>query len=61
MTIWAAYANFEEKERGSIEVGKMADFILTDKDLMQIKNEEMRGVKVLKTVIGGEVVYSLIK
>jgi hypothetical protein len=58
MTIWAAYANFEEKERGSIEVGKMADFILTDKDLMQISNEEMRGVKVLKTVVGGEEVYS---
>jgi predicted amidohydrolase YtcJ len=59
MTIWAAYANFEEKERGSIEVGKMADFILTDKDLMQIPNEEMRGVKVLKTVVGGEQVYSI--
>ncbi len=58
MTIWAAYANFEEKERGSIEVGKMADFVLTDKDLMQIKNEEMRDVNVLKTVVGGEVVYS---
>jgi predicted amidohydrolase YtcJ len=59
MTIWAAYANFEEKERGSIEVGKMADFILTDKDLMQIPNEEMRGVKVMKTVVGGEQVYSV--
>jgi predicted amidohydrolase YtcJ len=59
MTIWAAYANFEEKERGSIEVGKMADFILTDKDLMQIPNSEMRGVKVLKTIVGGEQVYSI--
>jgi predicted amidohydrolase YtcJ len=59
MTIWAAYANFEEKERGSIEVGKMADFILTDKDLMQIPNAEIRGVKILKTVVGGEQVYSV--
>lgn len=57
MTIWAAYANFEEKERGSIEVGKMADFIMTDKDLMLIPNAEMRGTKVLKTVLGGEVVF----
>jgi hypothetical protein len=59
MTIWAAYANFEEKERGSIEVRKMADFILTDKDLMQIPNAEIRGVKILKTVVGGEQVYSV--
>lgn len=61
MTIWSAYANFEEQERGSIETGKMADFIITDKDLMQIPNEEMRGVKVMKTVVGGEEVYDKLK
>lgn len=57
MTIWSAYANFEEKERGSIQTGKMADFVITDKDLMKIPNAEMRGVKILKTVVGGEVVF----
>lgn len=35
MTIWAAYANFEEKEKGSIEKGKFADFIILDTDLMK--------------------------
>lgn len=57
MTIWSAYANFEEKERGSIQTGKMADFVIADKDLMKIPNAEMRGVKILKTVVGGEVVF----
>ncbi len=57
MTIWAAYANFEEKERGSIEVGKMADFVILDADLMKIDNKKLRKVKVLSTFIGGEKVF----
>ncbi|WP_417887159.1 amidohydrolase [Zunongwangia sp.] len=58
MTIWAAYANFEEKEKGSIEPGKFADFIMLDQDIMEIKEEEIPNSKVLKTVVGGEQVYS---
>ena len=61
MTIWSAYSNFEEKERGSIEVGKMADFVILDADLMKIENEKMRATKVLKTFIGGEMLYELKK
>ena len=58
MTIWSAYANFEEQERGSIEKGKMADFVVLDEDIMKIDNSKIRNVKVLSTYIGGEKVYS---
>jgi predicted amidohydrolase YtcJ len=57
ITIWAAKANFEEKEKGSIEPGKYADFVILDKDIMKIKGAELPHVKVLKTYINGEKVY----
>ena len=59
MTIWAAKSNFEEHEKGSLEKGKFADFIIMDKDLMNIPEDEILGAKVIKTFVGGEVVYSL--
>ncbi|MET3978433.1 putative amidohydrolase YtcJ [Mucilaginibacter sp. UYP25] len=57
MTIWAAKANFEEKEKGSIEVGKYADFVILDNDIMKAKGSELPNVKVLKTYINGVKVY----
>ncbi len=57
MTIWSAYANFEEKERGSIEKGKMADFVVLDEDIMEVDKSKIRKVKVLQTFVGGEKVY----
>ncbi|MGZ3776875.1 MAG: amidohydrolase, partial [Mucilaginibacter sp.] len=57
MTIWAAKGNFEEKEKGSIEPGKYADFVILDKDIMKIKGSELPGVKVLYTYVNGEKVY----
>jgi predicted amidohydrolase YtcJ len=57
MTIWAARSNFEEKEKGSIEVGKFADFVILDKDIMKAKGAELPRVKVLKTFVNGENVY----
>jgi len=57
MTIWAAKANFEEKEKGSIEPGKYADFVILDKDIMKINGAEIPKVKVLKTYVNGEKVY----
>ncbi len=57
MTIWAAKANFQENDRGSIEPGKLADFVLLDQDLMKIKGSELPKVNVLQTYINGENVY----
>ena len=57
MTIWAAYTVFEEDERGSIEVGKKADFVRLAKDIMTIPNNELRDVDVLQTAINGETLY----
>ncbi|MGS2761791.1 amidohydrolase [Sinomicrobium sp. M5D2P9] len=57
MTIWAAYSNFEEEEKGSIETGKLADFIILDKDIMQAPLQEIPKTKVEGTFIGGKKVY----
>ena len=57
MTIWAAYANFEENEKGSIEKGKWADFILLSEDIMEIPVEKIPYLKVEATYISGEKVY----
>ncbi len=57
MTIWAAYSNFEETEKGSIETGKWADFIITDKDIMKVDINEVPNVKILATYLNGEKVY----
>jgi len=57
MTIWAAKAAFEEKEKGSLETGKAADFIMLDIDLMKCTNEAILKAKPLSTYINGEKVY----
>lgn len=57
MTIWAAYFNFEENEKGSIEVGKFADFTILDKDIMKVDEAELPTTKVVATFINGEMVY----
>lgn len=57
MTIWAARSNFEEKEKGSLEKGKFADFIILDRDIMEVSEEEVLQTRVLKTFLAGEMVY----
>src|SRR5438552_1939129 len=54
MTIWAAKANFEENEKGSLEKGKFADFVILDNDLMKEVPEKLLEIKVMKTFVGGE-------
>ncbi|MBA3706975.1 MAG: amidohydrolase family protein, partial [Bacteroidetes bacterium] len=57
MTIWGAYANFEEKEKGSIENGKFADFIILENDIMKVDINKVPTTKVVKTFVNGECVY----
>ena len=58
MTIWGAYANFEEKEKGSIEVGKVADFVILDRDILRAKPTRILKARVVATLMNGEIVYS---
>jgi predicted amidohydrolase YtcJ len=57
MTIWAAKANFEEQEKGSLEIGKFADFVILENDLMKANDQEILNNKVIKTYLNGEKVY----
>ena len=58
LTLAPAYAAFQERERGSIEVGKQADFTVFGSDLMTIPEKEILQAQVTMTIIGGEVAYS---
>jgi predicted amidohydrolase YtcJ len=57
MTLWAAVSNFEEEQKGTIEVGKVADFVVLDRDLLVVSDEEILQTKVMQTWIGGEMLY----
>ena len=56
-TIWPAIASFQENVKGTIEVGKLADFSIFDKDLMNIPELEILESKNVLTVVGGRIVY----
>ncbi|QJD76974.1 amidohydrolase [Spirosoma rhododendri] len=58
MTRWAAYACFEDHLRGSIAPGKQADFVVLDRDIMTVPNEQLRDTKVRQTWINGEKIFS---
>ena len=57
MTIWAAHANFEEQQKGSIEVGKVADLVLLTEDIMSINESAILSAEVLATIVDGNIVY----
>ena len=57
MTIWAAKGYFAESRKGSIEVGKEADFVILSDDIMTIEDEKIPEVKVVNTFINGEMVF----
>lgn len=57
MTIWPAYAGFQEKILGSLTPGKYADFVVLDRDIMRVPDTEILGARVTSTWIGGKPVY----
>jgi predicted amidohydrolase YtcJ len=57
MTIWPAYAGFQESMLGSLTPGKYADFVVLDRDIMRVPDTEILGARVLSTWIGGHRVY----
>jgi predicted amidohydrolase YtcJ len=59
MTIWPAYAAFQEKELGSLTPGKYADFVVLDRDIMRVPVTEIVQTRVLATYLGGKSVYEL--
>jgi predicted amidohydrolase YtcJ len=57
MTIWPAYAGFQESMMGSLTPGKLADFVVLDRDIMTVPERDILGTSVLATYIGGKAVY----
>ena len=57
MTIWPAYAGFQEATMGSLSPGKLADFVILDRDIMTVAERDILGTAVVATYIGGKPVY----
>ncbi len=57
MTIWPAYAAFQEADLGSLSSGKHADFVVLDRDIMRVAVEDVLATRVLATYLGGRLVY----
>jgi predicted amidohydrolase YtcJ len=58
MTIWAALANFEENEKGSLEIGKSADMVVLNTEILSQDENDILKTKVIYTIIDGENVYN---
>lgn len=56
-TSWAAYLQFSEEERGSIEVGKLGDLVVIDRDYFECREDEIKAIEPVMTIIAGEVAY----
>jgi hypothetical protein len=59
MTIWAAISNFEENNKGSLEIGKNANLVVLDKDIMKVKDDEIISASVILNIIDGKIVYQV--
>jgi predicted amidohydrolase YtcJ len=56
--LWSAYQHFEESIKGSIEIGKQADFVILDNNPITIFPKEIKNIKILETINDDKVVYS---
>ena len=57
ITLWPAYAAFQESIMGSLTPGKLADFVVLDQDIMRVAPEQVLRTQVLATYVGGKAVY----
>jgi predicted amidohydrolase YtcJ len=57
-TMGSAYAEFQENEKGSITPGKLADMVILSDDILSVDPSKIRGVKVLRTIVGGKTVWN---
>ncbi len=57
MTIWPAWQHFEEETKGSIEVGKLADFVVLSENPLEVPPEQLAQIKILETIKEGQYVY----
>ena len=58
MTLWAAWLSFDETRLGTLEAGKLADFVVIDRDYLTCPEDEIRQIKPLRTVLGGRTVWA---
>ena len=58
ITLWAAYQNFEETIKGSIEVGKQADFVILDANLLSVNPREIHNIKILNTINNDKIIFT---
>jgi predicted amidohydrolase YtcJ len=58
MTIWPAYQHFEDDRKGTLEVGKLADLVILDKNPLTLNSSEIETIRVLETIKQGRTVYA---
>jgi predicted amidohydrolase YtcJ len=59
-TVWPAYFEFEEKDKGSIEPGKLADMVVIDRDYMTCPEDQIRAIEPVTVIIDGRIAYSIL-
>jgi hypothetical protein len=56
-TIWAAYMQFSEKQKGSLEPGKLADLVVIDRDYLTCPEDQVKDIQPLMTILDGKIIY----
>jgi len=56
-----AYGIFEEDNKGTLEVGKLADIVILDSDILSVPNEEIKDIKIMTTIKSGQILYNKLK